>query len=914
MKTITRTMLAATMTAFLLSPATAILADDGISTEPTLAAASDQGETARKKKDRKKGAGSGSEKKGKKEKNDAKKPFAEVIKDAEAIEGLFTIYKKEDRYLLELKPEHFEKDYMVSLTRESGLGQWFILATMVLGENPIRFHKVEDKVQLLLRNARFTAVDDPDARRAVEKSFSDSLVGSAKIESEPHPETKALLVDMKSYFINDVEDLQSFFGNAFRAAYQADGKNSYLEDVKAFPMNLEVESRMHFRAKKQTRIVNLPDDRSLFINYRYSITDMPAAEGYVPRLADDRVGHFLTLYQDFSNDRRESPYVRYVTRWDLRKQDPDAEMSPPVTPITFWLENSIPKRHREAVAEGVLLWNKAFEEIGFENAVVVKQQPDDTDWDPADARYSTVRWFITTTGAFAIGPSRINPMTGQIYDADIGVADSIVRFTRSEWRELVDPVGSVRALANEMLSSGAMAPAQGALVAGASPRFGCSFARGAAQQASFGHQLLMARGMEPGSPEEEQYVRDFLVHVIAHEVGHTLGLRHNFRASTIHPVDQLQNTDRTMRRGLTGSVMDYTPVNIAPVGGSQGQHWQTTLGEYDMWAIEYAYRQFPDVEKPEDEIDELARIAKRGTENGHAFGSHEDMGDPRTNMWDIGADSIEYYGTRIALARELWEEIPENFADEGEGYQVMRRVFQQGMGEFIPAAVNLTKYVGGIYNYRDHVGDPDGRLPFEPVPSDMQRRAMSFLREQVFDSRAFDQSPDLLNKLAAPRFWDFSGSMFRLRRLEYPLHDVVLSIQTLVLDQLVDPVKLDRLVDMEMHYSNGDTPFTMFEMFDGLQRSIWSEIYGPSASRIGSFRRGLQRAHLDRAIELLNQPEDGVPEDAATTVRANLMELTDKIAAALGSSTIDAITRAHLEETRATIEAALSARMKFSQG
>ena len=913
MKTTTRAMLAAMMAAFLLGPAGSVLADDALSTDPTIAAKDDKDEGSgkkAKKEKKKKGAKSGSEGA---ENKDAKKPFAEVIKDAETIDGLFTIHKKDDRYLLELKPEQFEKEYMVSVTRESGLGQWWILATMVLGDNPIKFHRVEDKVQLLLKNARFTAVGDPDAQRAVEKSFSDSLAGSATIESEPHPETKAVLVDMKSYFLGDVEDLQSFFGNVFRAVYVPDPKNSSLKEVKGFPTNLEVEARMHFEAKSPTRITNLPDERSLFINYRYSITDVPDSDGYVPRVADDRVGHFLTLYQDFSNDRVESPYVRYITRWDLRKQDPDAEMSPPVKPITFWLENSIPKQHREAVAEGILLWNKAFEKIGFQNAMVVKQQPDETDWDPADAHYSTVRWFVTTTGSFAIGPSRINPRTGEIYDADIGVAESIVRFTRSEWRELVDPVGSVRSLAEEMLGSGGTARRPGALSAGASPRFACSFAQGAVQQAAFGHQLLTARGMEPGSPEEDQYLRDFLVHVIAHEVGHTLGLRHNFRASSIHPVDQLQNTDRTTSRGLTGSVMDYTPVNIAPAGGRQGQHWQTTLGEYDMWAIEYAYKQLPNVQKPEDELEELARIAQRGTEEGNAFGSHEDMGDPRTNMWDIGSDTVEYYGTRIAMARELWDDIPEDFARDGEGYQVMRRVFQQGLGEYVPAAINLTKYVGGIYNYRDHVGDPEGRLPFEAVPADTQRKAMGFLRDHVFAADAFNQSPDLLRKLAAPRFWDFTGSTFQMPRLEFPLHDSVLAIQGLVLDQLLNPVKLDRLVDMEMHYANGDTPFTMFEMFDGLQRSVWSEVYGSSTPGISSFRRGLQRAHLERVIAILNQPAEGVPEDATTTVRANLMELDDRLTKALKAGSIDAITRAHLDETKATIETALSARMKLSR-
>ncbi len=858
------------------------------------------------------------EKKSSRKKQDAgaekKRPqFDEVVKDAEKIEGLFEVYEKDGRYLMAIKPDQLDKDYMASLTRETGVGEGFILATMVIGESPVRFVKVGENVQVLLRNTRFTAVDDEEIRRAVKRSFSDSLLGSSKIESEPHPKTQAVLVEMTPFFVTDVEGLEAFFVQFFQTPYSLDPKNSYVSRVKGFPANLEVEARAHFEGQKPLAFSNLPDARSFFVDYRYSLTELPDTEGYIPRIADDRVGHFLTLYQDFSDDRTDSPYVRYATRWDLRKKDPGAEMSVPVKPITFWLENSIPERHRQAVADGVLLWNTAFEKIGFKDAVVVKQQPDQSDWDPADARFSTVRWFMTTTGAFAIGPSRINPRTGEIFDADIGVADSIVRFTRLEYRQIVDPVGSLGALAREM-TGGTGPPAiggawTGALAGDTSPRFGCTFSRGAAMQAAFGHSLLTARGMETGSPEEEQYVRDFLVHVMAHEVGHTLGLRHNFRASTIHPVDRLQDSALTHEGGLTGSVMDYTPVNIAPPGGRQGQHWQTTLGPYDHWAIEYAYTPFDGVESPEDELPHLQAIARKGTERGHAFGSHEDMWDPGTNMWDIGEDPLEYYDLRIRLARELWSRIPDHFAEEGEGYQDMRRAFTQGITEFIPAAVNVAKRVGGLRNYRDHVGDPQGRLPMEPVPADGQRAALEFLRSNLFASDAFDLPPDLLARLAPTRWWDFTFSLFLMPRMEYPLHNVVLSVQALVLDLLYDPVRLDRLVDMEMHFPDAEEPFTMLEMFDGVQQAVWSELYRTPAEEIDSFRRALQREHLHKVIALLVQPGAQVPEDATTLARANLVELRRKIDSAVKSSHLDPATRAHLDESSARIDTALEAQM-----
>ena len=877
----------------------------------TIAAKDDQGAElplrGKKKKDKEEEAkGGGGGQAGAKKDEPA---FDEVIKDAQKIEGLLTVYTKDGRYLLALKPDQLDKEFMVSLTRETGIGQTFLLlAAQVVGENPVTFHRSGKKIQMLLKNTRFTAVDDPEMRRAVTKSFSDSLAGSAKIESQPHPETQAILVDMSSFFVSDVEAIGSFLGESLKTPYNLDRENSSITAVKPFPKNMEIEARLHMASgKPYPGFVNLPDPRSMFLTYRYSVSEVPAATDYIPRLADDRVGYFITMYQDFSDDHRESPYVRYVTRWNLQKEEPYALLSKPKEPITFWLENNIPKQYRKAVADGILLWNTAFERVGFKDAVVVKQQPDDADWDPADARYSTVRWFVTTSGSFAIGPSRINPHTGQIYDADIGVAESIVRNTRQEFVELVDPVTAIRAMAASIDPS--LDPA--ASLRPVDPRFACTHATGATQQAAFGYSMLTVRGMQPGSPEEEKYVSDFITHVMAHEVGHTLGLRHNFRASAVQPVDQLQNTALTAKDGLTGSVMDYTPVNIAPPGKTQGQHWQTTLGAYDMWAIEYAYTSFPGVKKPEDELAELAKIASRGADNGHHYGTDEDMWDPRTSMWDIGTDGIAYYKGRVATTQELWQKIPTVMSRPGEGYQVMRRTFINGLVEIIPAVVNVAKYIGGMYTHRDHVGDPQGRLPLQPVPADRQREALQFLKANLFDSGAFKLPPELLNKLAASRWWDFNFSIFQSPRGEFPLHDTVLTIQDIVLDQLYNPVRLDRLVDLEMHYASGQKPFTLAEMFNGIQESIWSEVYQAGAPRIDSFRRATQREHLKTLIDLVVKPASGTPEDATTMARANLSDLKARIEAGLKASQAagDAATRAHLDESRARIEAALSAGM-----
>ncbi|MGH9869140.1 MAG: zinc-dependent metalloprotease, partial [Candidatus Polarisedimenticolia bacterium] len=832
--------------------------------------------------------------------------FEDAVKDYRRIEGLIDAYEKDGRYLLALDPGDFDKDFMVSMTRETGVGQFGLLAAQVVGEVPVRFQKVGKRVQMLLRNTRFTAQQDPDIRRAVDKSFSDSLAGSAKLESQPHPDSKAILVELAPFLISDLEGIGQFFAQVFQTPYNLDRENSYLDAVKGFPHNVEVSARLHFGAGRPANFVNLPDARSLFLTYRFSFSDVPDAAGFMPRLADDRVGHFIALFQDFSDDNRETPYVRYVTRWNLQKEEPYAALSKPTEPITYWIENSVPKKYRKALADGTLMWNKAFEKAGFKDAVVVKQQPDDADWDPADVRYSTIRWFLATDAAFAIGPSRINPLTGQIYDADIGWSDGLIAGRLREFEELTDPVTSLKNIFRSVTEPRA---------AGTEPRFACDFATGAMEQVNFGLDLLAARGVEPGSPQYQEYIEGFITYVQAHEVGHTLGLRHNFRSSSSVGNEQLQDASITSRSGMVGSVMDYVPVNIAASGKRQGQYWPTTLGPYDYWAIEYAYKPIPGAKKPEDELPELKAIATRVAEQGLAYGTDEDTSDPRTNTWDLGADPMAFYADRTSIVRELWKDIPQRLAREGDGYQVMRRAFHRGFGQFALSVANVTKSIGGLNTHRDHVADPSGRLPMVPLPPQTQRAALAFLKANVFSTDAFQAPPDLLNKLAMTRWWDFSGSIFGVPRMEYPLHDVVLALQQQTMQSLYNPVKLDRLVDLEMQVPAAQKPFTLAEMFTGVHDAVWSEVYGSAVPQVNSFRRALQREHMRRMSDLMLKASPDTPEDAVSLARASLNNLKARLDVVLkGGQSPDPATRAHLDETRARIEAALAAFMTRSVG
>ena len=341
-----------------------------------------------------------------------------------------------------------------------------------------------------------------------------------------------------------------------------------------------------------------------------------------PRLADSRIGHFGTAKVNFSDDSRFLPVRWYVQRWRLEKKDPNAELSEVVKPITFYIGNEIPEKYREPIRQGIVEWNKGFERIGLKNAIVVKQQPDDADYDLGETQYSSVRWMATATPSFgAIGPSQVDPRTGEILDADIGWDASQVRNIRALKTESVVTYTPMYDAVSGELNPAAIGIAGGMGSTGNSHRF-CAHFEHASREVGFAMSLLEARGeLDPNSPEADQLVFDFLKDVTMHEVGHTLGLRHNFHASTA--VSQQQASDRAYaeKNGLTGSVMEYTPVNLALKGEQQGAYFTPTLGAYDYWAIEYAYKPF----SAEQENLELAKIAARASDPQLAFATDEDI-------------------------------------------------------------------------------------------------------------------------------------------------------------------------------------------------------------------------------------------------------------------------------------------------
>ncbi|WP_017319128.1 zinc-dependent metalloprotease [Mastigocladopsis repens] len=851
-------------------------------------------------------------------------PFDKVVKDTQRVQGLFTLYrdKEKNKIYLEIKPEQINKNYLATATLESGIGEAGIYSGMPLQDFLFYFQRVNNKLQFVVRNVNFRTREADPQERSLARSFSDSVLYSVAIKSI-HPVRKTILIDLGDLLLTDLAGLSLSLGVS-----PATDK-SYFGTAKAFPLNMEIESVLNFTNTRlnneKLRFSSLPDIRGFTLRVHYSLSQLPN-NSYRPRLADERVGYFITAYQDLSNDEQRDPFVRYINRWHLEKQDPNVALSPPKKPIVFWIDNAVPLEYREAIKEGVLMWNKAFEKAGFKDAIQVRQMPDDATWDPADIRYNTIRWINTVDGYFALGPSRVNPITGEILDADILVDGSFIRAIKSDYPKVVQlnqtqtqtPLSAL--MQNSLLCANGLEAKSGDAsmhlemegltnrLSQLASQYDLCYGVEAANQFAYGSLAMKLLRDAPASREQmKDYVHQYLRLIIAHEVGHTLGLRHNFRGSTLLTPEEMNNTDITRSKGLISSVMDYIPPNIAPRDTKQGDYFPRIVGAYDDWAIQYGYTPIP-AATPAVEKPFLDKLANQSDKPELSYSTDEDMFDldPTANAWDNSSNVLLYSHWQLDNARVMWRRLNKVDLFDGESFSDVKEQFGTVFSHYFQNIYYITKYIGGQSFYRVQPNDPQGRLPFESVSVEKQRQALEIVQKYVFAEDALSFPPELLNKLAPSR-WRHWGSSPRMGRLDYPIHDWVLFMQSSVLWDLLSGDRLSRLKDIELK-SQPDQALTLPELFDTLQNGIWTEVLKPNGKPIiiSSLRRGLQRQYLDILTRMVLRKER-VPEDARTLAWYKLRQLHDKLDEV---SSNDEYTKAHLLETRDRINKTLNAELQ----
>jgi Met-zincin/Domain of unknown function (DUF5117) len=852
-----------------------------------------------KKKDVKKDAG----------KDSKEKPFSEMTKDKVAIEGLFSFYRDttDNSMLMSIKPDQIGPIYLCSETRSGAEGAFFDNASQTQAF-PFYFKKVGKKILLMEKNLRYRADSTTALSRAVSRGISDALVASAEIKSKPQDSTNSILIDPADFFIRDAENVGYGLGQQAQLGISFDKGNSWFETIKSFPENTEIDVRLHFKTSKPVAADAMQNPYSFFHIYHYSLSTLPNTD-YVPRLADDRVGHFVTVFQDYSTLDTVTPWVRLVERWNLKKKFPDSAMSEPVEPIVYWVENTVPVEYRDAVKEGIEFWNKSYEKIGFRNAIMAKQMPDTADWDPADSRYSTVRWMLQPGGTYAVGPSRTNPFTGQIYDADVRIGADFMRAMFNDVTYELKPIafdGRLFVEANEFGDKPVSSR-------------NCNYGASSVREAMFGLSALLANTGDLANKDSltRQYVHEYLVELVAHEVGHTLGFRHNFKASTIHSLAELDDINITSKKGTVGTVMEYAPANIGLPGGGQGNFFSPVPGPYDDWAIEYAYSDFG-AKTASEELPKLQAIASKASQPELAYGTDEDnFGntskaiDPTCLLWDQGDDVLAYCERKLALTRNVMKNAITKAEKPGSSYQEVLRVFSPAMSGYFLSSVYSARQIGGIYHFRDHAGDPGGRLPFKPVPAAIQKKALALLKENIFSANSFDFSPELLNKLQPNRLPDFQWTQYSVSQIDYPVHSTVLGIQNTAFSSLYSGYTLNRLMDIQERIGTTDEKFTMYDLFTELRRSIWSELSG--GANINSFRRQLQMLHIQYLSTIYLSAGNLFPTDAKTLAANDLDIIEESSRTAIGGGTLDGMSRAHLNQVIKQIQAAKNARRDFAR-
>jgi hypothetical protein len=730
------------------------------------------------------------------------------------IEGLFNFYQNQENGSLQLlvKESQLNKEYIYFSQISDGLNT--LVGRVERGQYNTSYifyiKKYFDKLQFIKPNTSFYFDENSKLSKSSDANISDAVLASMQILA--HNKTAGeYLIDFNELILTE-----TFTGIGVGILSSND---LTVESIQSFPKNTNIKTKYVYGNSNNIKFSKeVADPRVFSIKVFHTFMDVPDND-YEPRMDDQRVGYFVTKTDDMTTTNTVN-YRDFISRWRLIKKDPIADLSEPVTPITWWIENSTPLEWRETIKEGVLAWNAAFEKAGFKDAIKVFVQPDDADWNADDVRFNVLRWVSSPTPKrIGYGPRVVNPKTGEIIGADIMLEFQGMFRSTNHQNDLY---------VNENVNDKSHKSCK------------CSAMKYANEGLQFGNAVLDVTGAS--EYELTRLQKEFMKEVVMHEIGHTLGLRHNMKASQLFTPEQLADKDFIEGKSLSGSVMDYMAINLTNDRSKQGQYYSTNIGPYDIWAIQCGYTPF------NNESERLSLLNK-STLPELAFGTDEDdmrnsgqAIDPRIMIDDLSSDAITYSVNRIKLVNKLMKNIKNKFMVNGETYQGLVNAYSTLQGEKTRAGKVISRYIGGVYTERALVGQQGATKPFTPVPLKEQKRAMRALDKYIFSPEAIEIQTNFYNYFAKQRRADD----FYETTEDPKIHTTMFASQQNILEHLLHPNTLQRMLDSELYGNRYKLVTFMSDLNDIMFKKDINK-------NINSFRRHLQFYYVQMLIRMVTE-------------------------------------------------------------
>ena len=811
-------------------------------------------------------ASAGTGETGEKDEDDDGLPsIASIVEDAELFEGFFDLYRSlsDGTVYLRIPTYRLEAELIYTATVTDGVVETGLFRGQYRDNKMIKLQRHFNRIDILQPNTRFYFDPRSALSRAADANAPDAVLAVMEIVAEDpasDDQPGAVLVKFSPVLLS--EDLaqikpakrpSSSPGESLTLG-KFSAERSRISSIASYPDNAMVYTDYVYELAAPLAFGgdDVTDARAITASVQHSFIKVPD-NGYNPRFDDYRVGFFTDRVTDLTS-RDPAPYRDVINRWNLVKKNPDQAISEPVEPITWWLENTTPLEFREMITKAALSWNSAFEVAGFRNAIVVKQQPDDADWDAGDIRYNVLRWTSSATPPFGgYGPRFTNPRTGQIIGADIMLEFAFLT-NRLRIQDLLQP--------DDVMPTGTR-------------EHHCALAAQMQADVIFAQHALVSAGADAAL--SERLIEDSLYMLILHEIGHTLGLTHNMRASQLLP--DVFDADAVAARGLSASVMDYEAVNVAPDGKTQTWFYQKRPGPYDHWALQYGYGEYSDTQ--------LQQVLARSNEAELAYGNDaDDMRssnngiDPHINIYDLSSDAIGYAEMRLAHLRTVQDRLPKQY--QGKSYQGLVNAFASLMSQYRRSGGVVSRYVGGVHINREPPNSVE-TLPYTPVDVGEQRRAMQVLNTHLFAPDVLVGARSLFARLQRQRRgFDFYGEP------EDPkIHKYLLRTQKSVLLHLLHANTLQRLTDTQAY--GGE--YSVIEMLKTLTDGIFAaDLEGD----VNSYRQNLQVEYVDMLVAAMSREANG--HNIRAALFAQLLDLAEAIKSKIQGSdfaSLSSATQAH---------------------